>query len=154
MVLNGSLCVILCWGKTGSDREHFQVPDSLREVKTLGSVEEWIPSDGLPQILTDFLLFSELCQHLPQKRALVWKLSTLADLPILDSFSSGQGYILFLFVSVGGGEKGGTEELLTASPCLDSSVAGSFLGFVLGEMTLLHRHLSYLGRWFSLPSAI
>lgn len=102
----------------------------------------------------DFLLFSELCQHLPQKRALVWKLSTLADLPILDSFSSGQGYILFLFVSVGGGEKGGTEELLTASPCLDSSVAGSFLGFVLGEMTLLYRHLSYLGRWFSLPLAI
>lgn len=59
MVLNGSLCVILCWGKTGSDREHFQVPDSLREVKTLGSVEGWIPSDGLPQILTD-LRFSSV----------------------------------------------------------------------------------------------
>lgn len=69
----------------------------------------------------NFLLFSELCQHLPQRRALVWKLSTSVALPILDSFSSGQGYILFLFVSVGGGEKGGTEELLTASPCLDSS---------------------------------
>lgn len=59
LVLNGSLCVILCWGKTGSDREHFQFPDSLREVKTLGNVEGWIPSDGLPQILTD-LRFSSV----------------------------------------------------------------------------------------------
>lgn len=36
---------------------------------------------------------------------MVWKLSTSAELPILDSFSSGQGYILFLFVSSGGGEE-------------------------------------------------
>lgn len=88
------------------------------------------------------------------EKGLVWKLSTSAELPIPDSFSSGQGYILFLFVSAGGGEKGGTEELLTVNSCLESSVVGSFLCFVLGEMTWLLRHLSYLGRWFSVPSAI
>lgn len=77
---------------------------------------------------------------------MVWKLSTLGELPILNSFSSGQGYILFLFVNVWGkgGERGGTENLLTVSFCLNSYVAGSFLGFVLGEVTWLRWHLSYV----------
>lgn len=65
--------------------------------------------------------------------ALIWKLSTLAELPILNSFSSGQGYSLFLFMSVWW--RGGTEWPLTASPYLNSDATGSSLGFVLGEMT-------------------
>lgn len=42
------VCVsFFCWGKTGSDREHFQFLDSFGEVKTLGCAEGWVPSSDL-----------------------------------------------------------------------------------------------------------
>lgn len=129
------VCVCLCRGRTGSDREHFQFPDSPGEAKTLGSVEGWMDGYLLMAFLRSCRLVSSFCflssvKSSPEKDFGLEAVH-LSMLPILDSFSSGQGYILFLFVSVGGGEKGGTEERLTASPCLDPSVAGSFLCFVL-----------------------
>lgn len=129
--------VFLCRGRTRSDREHFQFSDSPGEVKTPGSVEGWMDGYLLMAFLRSCRLASSFCflssvKSSPEKDFGLEAVH-LSMLPILDSFSSGQGYILFLFVSVGGGEKGGTEERLTASPCLDSSVAGSFLCFVLRD---------------------
>lgn len=44
----------------------------------------------------------------------------------------------------GEGREEAQKKLLTVIFCLNSYVAGSFLGFVLGKMTWLRWHLSYV----------